>query len=187
MAKYSDEFKLRVVKAYLEGSVGYSLIAKRFNMPSPSPILRWVRAYKEFGEEGIRKKTTKEVYSVHFKLNVLEFMKKSGASFQDTAIEFNMNNPNLIVDWHGKFSKKGVEGLTKKAKGRSPMSKKRKAKSSKPENELSREELLERENELLRLEIAYLKKLKAFQENPNAFLAKHKQQWHSNSKKKDSN
>ena len=114
MAKYSDEFKLRVVKAYLEGSVGYSLLAKRFNMPSPSPILRWVRAYKEFGEEGIRKKTTKEVYSVHFKLNVLEFMKKSGASFQDTAIEFNMNNPNLIVDWHGKFSKKGVEGLTKK-------------------------------------------------------------------------
>ena len=57
----------------------------------------------------------------------------------------------------------------------------------KQEKTISREEQLERENELLRLEIAYLKKLKAFQENPNAFLEKHKQQWHSNSKKKDSN
>ena len=72
-------------------------------------------------------------------------------------------------------------------KGRPPMSKNRKVKSIKPEKELSREEQLERENELLRLEIAYLKKLNAFQENPNAFLAKHKQQWQSNSKKKDSN
>ena len=52
--------------------------------------------------------------------------------------------------------------------------------------QLTREAELERENELFRLEIAYLKKLKAFRENPNVFLEKHKQHWHSNSKKKDS-
>lgn len=40
---------------------------------------------------------------------------------------------------------------------------------------MSREEQLERENELLRLEVAYLKKLKAFRENPDTFLEKHKQ------------
>lgn len=50
----------------------------------------------------------------------------------------------------------------------------------------SRQEL-EREIELLKLENAYLKKLKAFQKNPDAFLEKHKQQWPTNSKKKDSN
>ncbi|MEX5942313.1 hypothetical protein AB6G71_08605 [Mammaliicoccus sciuri] len=62
-----------------------------------------------------------------------------------------------------------------------------KKKKQKPSQSLSREKQLERENENLRLEIAYLKKLNAFRENPNAFLEKHKQQWHSNSKKKDSN
>ncbi|GIN63401.1 hypothetical protein J27TS8_33940 [Robertmurraya siralis] len=67
------------------------------------------------------------------------------------------------------------------------MSKNQKVKLPKQEKELSREKRLERENELLRLENAYLKKLKAFQENPNASLKKHKQRWHSNSKKKDSN
>ncbi len=54
------------------------------------------------------------------------------------------------------------------------------------EKKLTREEELEHENELLRLENAYLKKLRAFRENPNAFHEKHKQKWHSNSKKKDS-
>jgi transposase len=67
------------------------------------------------------------------------------------------------------------------------MSEKRKSKPVKQEVAISREEQLERENELLRLEIAYLKKLKAFQENPDAYLEKHKQRWHTNSKKKDSN
>nr|WP_234396895.1 hypothetical protein [Bacillus massiliglaciei] len=65
------------------------------------------------------------------------------------------------------------------------MSKKAKLNGSKRGTE-SREEQLERENELLRLEVAYLKKLNAFQENPDAFLEKHRQRWHSNSTKKDS-
>src|SRR5699024_6926394 len=155
--KYSYEFKLMIVKEYLENSLGYGLLAKKHGIPSQSPIERWVRAYKEFGEDGLRRKHSKQVYPVQFKLDVLNFMKQTGASYQDTA------------------------------KGRPPMSKNHKPKPSKQETELSREELLERENELLRLENAYLKKLKAFQENPNAFLEKHKQRWRSNSKKKDSN
>jgi transposase len=187
MAKYSDEFKLKMVKEYLEGSIGYKLLTKKYGIPNKSQIERWVHAYKAFGKDGLRKKQSKHVFSVQFKLDVLHFMKRTGASYQDTAIQFNMNNPTLIVNWYREFLREGVEGLKEKVKGRPPMSKNRKAKSIKTENKLSREEQLERENELLRLEIAYLKKLNAFQENPNAFLAKHKQHWHSNSKKKDSN
>ncbi|MGG2082070.1 hypothetical protein [Lysinibacillus pakistanensis] len=57
---------------------------------------------------------------------------------------------------------------------------------TKAEKTMSREEQLDRENELLRLEVAYLKKVKAFRENPDAFLKKHKQQSPLNSKKKGS-
>ncbi|WP_313894854.1 hypothetical protein [Psychrobacillus sp.] len=112
-------------------------------------------------------------------------MKRTGASYQDTAIKFDMNNPNLIVTWNSKFLKEGIEGL-EKSKGRPSMSKKLKITPVKQEKTMSREEQLERENELLRLEVAYLKKSKAFRENPDAYLEKHKQRWHSNSKKKDS-
>lgn len=188
MAKYSFEFKLQIVKEYLESYLGYQLLAKKYNIPSETPIKIWVRAYKAFGKDGLRRKYSKKVYSVQFKLDVLHFMKQTGASYQETAIEFNMNEPSIIASWNNTFCKKGIEGLKPKPKGRPPMSKNRKAKPVKQEEKImSREEQLERENELLRLEIAYLKKLNAFQENPNAFLEKHKQRWHSNSKKKDSN
>lgn len=66
------------------------------------------------------------------------------------------------------------------------MSKKFKATVTKAEKTMSREEQLERENERLRLEVEYLKKLKAFRENPDAFLEKHKPQSPLNSKKKGS-
>jgi len=48
---------------------------------------------------------------------------------------------------------------------------------------MTREQKLERENELLRLEMEYLKKLRAFQMDPEGYLEKHRQRYHSNSKK----
>ncbi|MEL4024946.1 transposase [Lysinibacillus endophyticus] len=184
MAKYSEEFKLQLVNEYLNGCLGYDLLAKKYKPLASSKIRRWVRAFKAFGIEGLKKKMKKQFYSVQFKLDVLNFMKQTGASYQSTAIHFKLNNPNLIATWYSKFSKEGVEGL-ERVKGRPSMSKKSKTTTKKTEKTMSREEQLERENELLRLEVAYLKKLKAFRENPNAFLEKYKQSSHLNSKQKD--
>ena len=186
MAKYNEELKLKVVLDYLHGTLGYPSIAKKYQVKSESQIKRWVRAYKEFGRKGLAMKKKKATYSVQFKVDVLHFMKQTGASYQDTAIRFQMNNPTLIANWNRKFLQQGIEGLEEKAKGRPSMSKKPKLISIKQEKEMSREEQLERENELLRLEVAYLKKLKAFRENPDAFLEKHKQRLPLNSKQKDS-
>ena len=66
------------------------------------------------------------------------------------------------------------------------MTKKLNKQTKKEENKFTRETELERENELLRLEIAYLKKLRAFREKPNVLLEKSKQNGHSNLKKKGS-
>lgn len=44
-------------------------------------------------------------------MDVLKFMKQTGASYQNTAIQFNMNNPNLIVEWKSKLLKNRLEGL----------------------------------------------------------------------------
>ena len=135
----------------------------------------------------VNSKKTKEVYSVHFKLDVLHFMKRTGASYQETANSFGIREPSIIANWNRAFNKEGVEGLKSKSKGRPSMSKQPKKKKPKDNGTMSKEQALERENELLRLENAYLKKLKAYEENPNAYLEKHKQLWHSSSKKKDTN
>lgn len=182
---YSYEFKLKVVKEYLEGALGYSTVAKKNGMPSHSPLIRWVNAYQSLGLKGLRKQPPVKNYPVQFKLDVLNFIHQTGASYQETANEFEMINPNMIGYWLKAFREDGLEGLSRKSGG-AIMSKKEPEKTFQAEKQLSREKQLERENELLRLENEYLKKFNAFQKNPNAFLEKHKQQWHSNSNKKDS-
>lgn len=149
-----------------------------------SVIERWGAAYKGFWKAGLHQKREKEVYLVHLKVGVLHFMKQTGASYQETAIQFKLNNPSLLARWNKAFSTGGIEALQPKPKGRSSMSKKSNKTATK--KEMSREEQLVRENELLRLELAYLKKLQAFRENPETFLEKHKQRLPLNSKEKDS-
>ena len=86
MAKYSDEFKLKVVKEYLTGKIGLKRLAKKYSIPSNTAIRTWVAAYKAYGDNGMKRKRNKEVYSVQFKVDVLHFMKQTGVSYQETAI-----------------------------------------------------------------------------------------------------
>ncbi|MFJ5762795.1 helix-turn-helix domain-containing protein [Neobacillus sp. NPDC093182] len=128
------------------------------------------------------KKKHKETYSVQFKLDVLSFMKRTGSSETETALHFGLTKPPLIASWKKAFHEGGVEDLNK-PKGRPLMSDKAKNKKSTEPKEMTNEQKLERENELLRLEVEYLKKLRAFQMDPEGYLEKHKQHYHSNSKK----
>ncbi len=45
MAKYSYEFKLQVVQAYLDGEGGYRYLPKKYGVPSKRDIEKWVFAY----------------------------------------------------------------------------------------------------------------------------------------------
>jgi len=187
MAKYSDDFKVTIVREYLTGRLGFEALTKKHGMKSTGQLRAWVSAYKQYGVEGIMRKKNKEVYSVQFKLDVLSFMKRTGASLAETALHFGLTNPPLISSWKKRFLEGGAEALDN-PKGRPAMSEK--AKNVKKtqqklaqQDELTPEQELKRENELLRLEVAYLKKLRAFQMDPDGYLEKHKQRYHSNSKK----
>ncbi|WP_153004051.1 transposase, partial [Pseudomonas syringae] len=54
MAKYSEQFKLTVVKAYLEGNIGFRKVASQFSIDF-SLLRRWVANYKSHGHTGHRK------------------------------------------------------------------------------------------------------------------------------------
>ncbi|WP_420491196.1 transposase [Neobacillus vireti] len=68
MAKYSEEFKLMIVREYKEGTLGHKLLAKKYGVKSYSQVKRWIDAYEKFGEQGLKRKNHKETYSVQFKL-----------------------------------------------------------------------------------------------------------------------
>ncbi|MCZ2258735.1 helix-turn-helix domain-containing protein [Sporosarcina sp. G11-34] len=184
MAKYSDEFKVMIVREYLAGLLGYKRLAEKYKIKSTTQIKNWVLVYKEYGVEGLFRKESNEVYSVQFKLDVLSFIKRTGASLTETALHFGLTNPPMISSWNKKFLEGGAEALDQ-PRGRPAMFDKAKnVKSTQltSKDEMTREQKLERENELLRLEVAYLKKLKAFQMDPDGYLERHKQRYHSNSR-----
>ncbi|RBW67256.1 transposase [Bacillus taeanensis] len=166
-----------VVKEYQEGKLGIRPLAKKHGIKSKSQVERWIKVYEKFGAEGLLSGGTTKLYSVQFKLDVLSFIKRTGSSETETALHFGITNPTIIATWKKAILKGGVEGLNIH-KGWPPMSKSRKT-----ETDTKTKEELERENELLRLEVEYLKKLRAFQMDPEGYLEKHKQLYHSNSKK----
>ena len=120
-------------------------------------IETWVRQYKQEGKNGLQPKEKQE-YTGEFKLNVLNYMKTTGASYSTTAIIWNIQRYGTIANWKAKFLK-DVEALFR-PKGR-PRKNMTKLKSSKETKSLTREQQLEEENKLLRIEIEYLKKCHA--------------------------
>ena len=46
MAKYSTEFKMKVIKEYLESSISYKSLSDKYGIPSECMIKRWVNTYK---------------------------------------------------------------------------------------------------------------------------------------------
>lgn len=157
MVKYDTTFKLRTVKAYLAGEGGYLTIAKKYGVPSEANIRKWIRIYLKYGKKGLERKKKNRKYPVQFKISVIEYKLRTGESFNNIALNFNIPEPSLVYSWYKVWQSKGIDGLSKQ-KGRPSMSKKPKNKSV---EKLTKEQQLEKEIELLRAENAYLKKLRA--------------------------
>jgi len=174
--KYSYEFKLKVVEEYLNGTLGYTLLAKKHHISTTSLIEKWVNQFKTNGKEGLKTKRRNATYPLNFKLNVLRFKQDTGASYIDTANAFGISEPSIIANWHRQYERFGTQGLNK-PQGRPPKMPKsnpnqdnNKTIHDNNHDEMKQEnELLKKENEYLRIELEYLKKLKALGlEDPRA-------------------
>lgn len=160
MSKYTKQFKLTVVKRYQEGSSGYKAIADYYGI-GRTIVRTWVKQYAVHGEAGLAKKFSH--YSGEFKLSVLRHMWDHQLSYREAAILFEVRNVGVLSAWERSYHSGGIEALTPRTRGRrKAMSPPKKIQLSpiKPDANRSREELLEEVNHL-RMENAYLKKLKA--------------------------
>ena len=157
MSKYSDEFKLKVVKYCIEKYHSSYEAAKCFNIPSPTPIKHWIRKYKEHGEKGIIKKQ-KSSYDGKYKQNVVEYMHTNHLSATETAIHFKLSTGSVVSNWERIYYEKGPQALYEERRGKiKKMSSKPRKKKLSKENEKD----LISEIQQLRMENAYLKKLQA--------------------------
>ncbi len=164
MSKYPFEFKLKVVREYLEGQTdGYNSIAKKHAVKNRTQVRDWIKNYEEYGEEGLKRKSTKTFYTGEFKLRVLQYRQYNNCSYREAADHFGISNPSMIANWQRKYLDEGFEGLNKSIGRPSTMSENGKNKDILKLTKSEKEELirLREENEFLRASIAYEKKLKA--------------------------
>ena len=118
MAKYSFEFKKKVVEAYLQGEGGENYLASKFNVASPRQIKIWMKSYQAFGNEGLFRSRKQQKYSFEYKLHVVELYLSSEVSYQELALQESINNPTMLVKWVNDFRIAGPEALRPKKKGR---------------------------------------------------------------------
>jgi len=155
MSKYSDKFKLEVVKYCVNEHHGYKDAAKHFNIPSPSDIRKWVRRYNEHGIEGLKRNINSN-YSGEFKVNVIEYMHKNHLSLQETSYHFRLGTHSIVGKWERIYNEKGPKALYERHGKINNMN----FKSRNKKINKTKEELIA-ENQRLRMENEYLKKLNA--------------------------
>ncbi len=164
MAKYSFEFKKKIVLEYLEGPNGYSYLTKKYNLKTNSQIRRWVAAYKEFGDEGLNSSLEYKSYSFEFKLHVVKLYLSTKVSYQELALSQGIKYPTMIRKWVQAYQVIGPDALRPKKKGRKTTLKQAELnkKNKKSSIDTSPEHVRELEDELqkLRLENAFLKELR---------------------------
>ena len=169
MAKYSFEFKKKVVMEYLSGKGSQTYLAKKYDIGCKAQLQRWIAAYQTFGDEDLLRSRQKEQYSFEFKLHVVELYLSSEVSYQELALSQGINNPTILAKWVNDFKIVGPDALRPKKKGR------KKTLHSENTNKLttpkgianstvdtSAEHVRELEDELLKLRIenAFLKELR---------------------------
>ena len=182
MAKYSYEFKMKIVRAYLNGEGGYSYLSKKYGVSAHKSIEEWVYAYREFGKEGLMRSRQNNNYSFQFKLSMVELYLSSEVSYQELALSQGINNPSLITRWVNDFRIAGPDALRPKKKGRKKtldIREFKKSSKSKEEKSVdtSAEYVKELEDELLKLRIenAYLKELRRLRLEEEALQKKQRE------------
>ena len=160
MAKYSADFKLKVVQYAAQNCLGARALSKIYGV-NISSLRYWIKHYQCHGEQAFAKK--RRVHSAEFKYQAVMHMRKNQMSLRETTVYFNLgDSTSLVRTWERLYDIGGLAALEPRPKGPAPKMKPVKV-HSKTQAVSSNEELaqLRRENEYLRAENEYLKKLDA--------------------------
>ena len=156
--KYSNEFRLKIVKEYLGGkNGGTKLIGHKYGI-AHSDVSQWAHLYAEGGYEALTKAPGS--YDGKYKIHIVEYMHQNCLSLRQTAAKFGLPDHKTIAKWERIYLEEGKEALMEERRGKS--NKVSGVKNScPPKKYVNENEDLLAEVQRLRMENDYLKKLNA--------------------------
>lgn len=159
MGKFTQEVKHQAIQRFLNDLVSYRELAKEVGVDD-SVLRYWVMLFKYHGDQAFSFPYTK--YTAAFKLRVIEFINETNYSVREASAIFHLPDPSMVRRWKKKWEIGGEGALKIKEKGPSIMSSPNQKKRNEKENS-SNQSIEEMKKELnhLRMENAYLKKLRA--------------------------
>lgn len=172
MAKYDEQFKLKVARQYLRGLVGAKVIAAKHGLDHAT-VRRWANSYRAHGLSGLRRKGAS--YDAAFKLKVLKRMWRECWSQAQAAVAFDIRCAGHIGKWARQYHAGGIDALRPLRKGRPKTMSHKPPKPQTSVTELDDKQIIARQNQELielRAEVAYLKKLDALIQEKRAAAQK---------------
>lgn len=113
MAKYSQAFKLEVVNYYLSRQGGHKATGKRFGIYY-TMMRKWVSIFERYGSQALAPKKKYNRYSTAFKYEVVQAVHQQGLSLKQTAIDFSVLEPTIILGWLKLYAHGGIAALKPK-------------------------------------------------------------------------
>lgn len=151
-----DELRALVVREYLEGGYSMRELARKFNVSSSS-VSKWIKLYKLHGDDALQ--SSAEIYSGEYRVYVIEYMHKHQISLAETARIFTPLSVSTVKRWNDIYMEDGPQMLYLIGSINGMLRKDNKPTIHNVED-MTKEELIA-ECEQLRMENAYLKKLRA--------------------------
>ena len=115
---YTKEFKCKVVEEYLAGESSLIEIALKYNIPSDSTVLAWVKLYNDHIELKDYIPGGKEIYMAKCRkvtkeerIEIVKYCMEHNLDYSGTCKVFDVTYSN-VFNWVRKYREKGEEGLS---------------------------------------------------------------------------
>ena len=78
------ELKKKIIDQYLNGNGGFTALTKQYSVPY-TVVRRWVHAYTNLGEDGLKQSWSNKEYSFEYKMQVVQLYITSEMSYLQIA------------------------------------------------------------------------------------------------------
>ena len=90
-SKVTEEDKLKAVKSYIQGKLGFGEIMQLYSVPK-STLTRWIRNYKIFGMEGLTARNHNQSFSSEVKKRAVEEYQSGKGSLHDICEKYKIRS-----------------------------------------------------------------------------------------------